>query len=76
LRRYNLASVLGVLQNCSASRKIVAMSTEQEAASLAMLKQVPIFSVLSEQEFASLTSHLLQRKYAGCTSNCISSLIL
>ncbi len=39
------------------------MSTEQEAASLAVLKQVPIFSVLSEQEFAFLTSHLLQRKY-------------
>ena len=39
------------------------MSTVQEAASLAVLKRVPIFSSLSEQEFAFLTSHLLQRKY-------------
>jgi len=41
------------------------MPTEQEAASLAVLKRVPIFSSLSEQEFAFLTSHLLQRKYAS-----------
>ena len=39
------------------------MSTEQEAASLAVLKRVPIFSSLSEPEFAFLTSRLLQRKY-------------
>ena len=41
------------------------MPTEQEAASLALLKLVPIFSSLSEQEFAFLTSHLLQRKYSA-----------
>ena len=41
------------------------MPTEQEAASLAVLKRVPIFSSLTEQEFAFLTSHLLQRKYAA-----------
>ena len=41
------------------------MSTEQESASLAVLKGVPIFSGLSEQEFAFLTSHLRQRKYAA-----------
>jgi CRP/FNR family transcriptional regulator len=40
------------------------MLTEQESASLAVLKGVSIFSGLSEQEFAFLTSHLLQRKYA------------
>jgi len=39
------------------------MPTEQEAASLAVLKRVPIFSSLSEPEFAFLTSRLLQRKY-------------
>ena len=47
------------------SRKIFAMSTEQEAAALALLKSVSIFSSLSEQEFAFLTSHLLQRKYSS-----------
>ena len=41
------------------------MPTEQEAASLAVLKRVPIFSSLSEHEFAFLTSHLLQRKYGA-----------
>jgi len=41
------------------------MPTEQEAASLAVLKRVPIFSDLSDQEFAFLTSHILQRKYAS-----------
>jgi len=41
------------------------MSTEQEAASLAVLKRVPIFSSLSEPEFAFLTSRLLQRKYGA-----------
>lgn len=39
------------------------MVTEQEAASLSVLKRVPIFSSLSEQEFAFLTSRLVQRKY-------------
>ena len=41
------------------------MPTEQEAASLAVLKRVPIFSSLTEQEFTFLTSHLLQRKYSA-----------
>src|SRR5208282_6842983 len=41
------------------------MLTEQESASLAVLKGVSIFSGLSEQEFAFLTSHLRQRKYAA-----------
>ena len=41
------------------------MPTEQEAASLAVLKRVPIFSSLTEQEFAFLISHLLQRIYAA-----------
>lgn len=41
------------------------MPTEQESASLAVLKGVSIFSGLSEQEFAFLTSHLRQRKYAA-----------
>ncbi len=41
------------------------MVTEQEAASLSVLKRVPIFSSLSEQEFGFLTSHLLQRKYSS-----------
>jgi len=40
------------------------MPTEQEAASLAVLKRVPIFSSLSDEEFAFLTSRLLQRRYA------------
>jgi hypothetical protein len=40
------------------------MPTEQESASLAVLKGVSIFLGLSEQEFALLTSHLVQRKYA------------
>jgi len=40
------------------------MPAEQEATSLAVLKRVPIFSDLSDQEFAFLTSHLLQREYA------------
>ena len=40
------------------------MPTVQESASLDVLKGVSIFSGLSEQEFAFLTSHLLQRKYA------------
>ena len=39
------------------------MPTGQEAASNAVLKRVPIFSDLSEQEFAFLTSRLVQRKY-------------
>ncbi len=40
------------------------MPSEQEAALLAVLKRVPIFSSLSEAEFAFLTSHLVQRKYS------------
>jgi CRP/FNR family transcriptional regulator len=41
------------------------MASEQEAASLAVLKRVALFSSLSEPEFAFLTTHLLQRKYAA-----------
>lgn len=41
------------------------MPTEQESATLGVLNRVPIFSSLSEPEFAFLTSHLLQRKYAS-----------
>src|SRR5271157_6077072 len=41
------------------------MTTEQEAASLALLKRVLIFSSLSEQEFNFLTSRLVQRKYGA-----------
>jgi CRP-like cAMP-binding protein len=50
---------------CTASRKIIAMPTAQEAASLAILKRVPIFSSLSEQEFTFLTSRVVQRKYGA-----------
>jgi CRP-like cAMP-binding protein len=41
------------------------MPTRQEAASLAVLKRVPIFSSLEGQEFAFLTSHLVQRNYSA-----------
>jgi CRP/FNR family cyclic AMP-dependent transcriptional regulator len=41
------------------------MPTEQETGSLAVLKRVPIFSSLSEQEFSFLTSRLLQRKFSS-----------
>ena len=41
------------------------MPPKQEAVALALLKRVPIFSSLSEQEFAFLTSHLVQRKYGA-----------
>ncbi|MFZ0314353.1 MAG: Crp/Fnr family transcriptional regulator [Candidatus Korobacteraceae bacterium] len=41
------------------------MPTEQETAALAVLKSVSLFSSLSEQEFAFLTSHLLLRKYSS-----------
>ena len=41
------------------------MPSGQETAALAVLKQVPIFSSLSEQEFAFLTSRLVQRRYAS-----------
>lgn len=41
------------------------MYAEQETNSEALLKRVPLFSSLSEQEFAFLTSHLVQRKYAA-----------
>lgn len=48
-----------------ASSKITAMPSGQEAASLAVLKRVAIFSSLSEQEIAFLTSRLVQRKYGA-----------
>src|SRR5271165_1428349 len=41
------------------------MPTVHETASLVVLKRVPIFSSLSEQEFAFLTSRLVQRKYGA-----------
>src|SRR5271167_4551988 len=41
------------------------MPTVHEAASLVVLKRVPIFSSLSDQEFAFLTSRLVQRKYGA-----------
>ena len=41
------------------------MPTGPDAASLSVLKKVPIFSGLSEQEFAFLTSHVLLRKYGA-----------
>jgi CRP-like cAMP-binding protein len=41
------------------------MPTEQETGSLAVLKRVPIFSSLSEEEFSFLTSHLLPRKFSS-----------
>ena len=41
------------------------MPKEQESAALAVLKSVSIFSSLSEQEFAFLTSHRLQRQYSS-----------
>ncbi len=47
------------------SRKIIAMDRGLEAGSVAVLKGVSIFSSLSEQEFAFLTSRLVQRKYGA-----------
>jgi hypothetical protein len=47
------------------SGKIIAMPSEQEAASLSVLKCVPIFSSLSEQKFAFLTSRLGQRRFSA-----------
>jgi CRP/FNR family transcriptional regulator len=41
------------------------MAVEQASALLALLKRVPIFTSLSEEEFGFLTSHLLQRKYSA-----------
>ena len=41
------------------------MSAERENDVIALLKRVPIFSSLSEQEFAFLTSSLLPRKYSA-----------
>jgi CRP/FNR family transcriptional regulator len=41
------------------------MSAERESDVIALLKRVPIFSSLSEQEFAFLTSSLLPRKYSA-----------
>ena len=43
--------------------RIYAMAADNEV--LALLKRVPLFSSLSEPEFAFLTSHLLQRKYTA-----------
>lgn len=39
------------------------MPTEREPASLTLLKRVPIFSSLSDDEFSFLISRLIQRKY-------------
>lgn len=41
------------------------MSPEQEPGLLALLKRVAIFSSLSDQEFAFVTSRLLQRRYSS-----------
>jgi len=41
------------------------MPTDQETTSLEVLKRVPIFSSLSEQEFAFLTSRVVQRKFGA-----------
>src|SRR5271165_5293921 len=41
------------------------MPIEQESALLTVLRRVALFSNLSEQEFAFLTSHLLQRQYSS-----------
>ncbi len=41
------------------------MPREQEAGSFAVLRRVALFSDLSEQEFAFLTSHLVQRQYSS-----------
>lgn len=41
------------------------MATENQAAFLTLLKQVAIFSSLSDQEFGFVTSHLLPRKYSS-----------
>jgi CRP-like cAMP-binding protein len=47
------------------SSKIIPMPSEQTAAVLEVLKRVPIFSSLSEKEFAFLTSHIVQKKYGA-----------
>jgi CRP/FNR family transcriptional regulator len=41
------------------------MPTEQENNIGALLRRVPLFSSLSEQEFSFLTAHLVQRKYGA-----------
>lgn len=41
------------------------MPTQQDAAALAILKKVSVFSGLTEPEFSFLASHVLQRKYAS-----------
>ena len=41
------------------------MPTQQDAAALAVLKKVSIFSSLTEPEFWFLASHVLQRKYSS-----------
>jgi CRP/FNR family cyclic AMP-dependent transcriptional regulator len=51
--------------NSSWSRKIFFMPTPPDAAALAVLKKVSIFSGLSEQEFSFLASHVLPRKYSS-----------
>jgi len=45
--------------------RILAMPAEHQADLLALLKRVAIFASLSEQEFAFLSSHLLQRTYSS-----------
>jgi CRP/FNR family transcriptional regulator len=41
------------------------MVTQQDAAALAVLKKVSIFSSLTEPEFSFLAAHVLQRKYSA-----------
>ncbi len=41
------------------------MATNAEDSAVSLLKRVPIFSSLSDQEFAFLTSHLVQRKFGS-----------
>jgi CRP-like cAMP-binding protein len=50
---------------CAASRKIIAMPSGHDVASLATLKRVLIFTSLSEQEFTFLTSRVVRRKYGA-----------
>src|SRR5579871_1404023 len=44
---------------------MLCMPAERESDVIALLKRVPIFSSLSEQEFAFMTSSLLQRTYSA-----------
>ncbi len=41
------------------------MTTSASASSFSILERVPIFSVLTEPEFAFLTSHVVQRKFSA-----------